>query len=116
MAAGALPIGDAHRVALEKLFHTGWFVESLLTQTLIVHIIRTQKIPFFQSRASKTMTLTTMLIMGIGIWLPYSYVGSLIGLVPLPAVFFAWMTAFLLTYSVLTHSAKMWFARRFGLD
>jgi Mg2+-importing ATPase len=115
-AAGALPIGDAHRVALEKLFHTGWFVESLLTQTLIVHIIRTQKIPFFQSRASKTMTLTTMLIMGIGIWLPYSYVGSLIGLVPLPAVFFAWMTAFLLTYSVLTHSAKMWFARRFGLD
>ena len=115
-AAGSLPIGDPHRESLEALFHTGWFVESLLTQTLIVHIIRTQRIPFLQSRASKTMTFTTVLIMGIGIWLPFSPVAKFIGLVPLPLVFFLWMAGFLLLYSVMTHTVKMWFARRFGLD
>jgi len=109
----ALTPASAH---LEQLFHTGWFVESLLTQTLIVHIIRTQRIPFFQSRASKMMTFTTMLIMAIGIWLPFSTLGSFIGLTPLPLVFFGWMAVFLLTYSVLTHLVKMWFVRRFGLD
>jgi Mg2+-importing ATPase len=98
------------------LFHTGWFVESLLTQTLIVHIIRTQRIPFFQSRASKTMTFTTLSVMAIGCWLPFSPVAAYIGLVPLPAVFFLWMAGFLVTYSVLTHAVKTWFARRFGLD
>jgi Mg2+-importing ATPase len=115
-AAGSLPIGDAHRLSLESLFHTGWFVESLLTQTLIVHIIRTQRIPFLQSRASKTMTFATLLIMGIGIWLPFSPLAHFIGLVPLPPVFFLWMAGFLVVYSVLTHTVKMWFARRFGLD
>jgi len=109
----ALTPASAH---LEKLFHTGWFVESLLTQTLIVHIIRTQRIPFIQSRASKMMTFTTLLIMAIGIWLPFSTLGSFIGLTPLPLVFFGWMAVFLLTYSVLTHLVKMWFVRRFGLD
>jgi Mg2+-importing ATPase len=115
-AAKGLPIGDPHRLSLEKLFNTGWFVESLLTQTLIVHIIRTQRIPFFQSRASKTMTFTTLLIMGIGVYLPFSPVGGYFGMVPLPPIFFVWMVGFLLTYSVLTHTMKMWFMRRFGLD
>jgi Mg2+-importing ATPase len=109
----ALTPASAH---LEQLFHTGWFVESLLTQTLIVHIIRTQRIPFFQSRASKTMTFTTLLVMAVGIWLPFSPLARLLGLVPLPLVFFAWMAVFLVTYSVLTHAVKMWFVRRFGLD
>jgi Mg2+-importing ATPase len=101
---------------LEQLFHTGWFVESLLTQTLIVHIIRTQRIPFIQSRASKTMTFTTLLVMAVGVWLPFSPVAGYIGLVPLPPVFFVWIAGFLLAYSVLTHVIKMWFVRRFGLD
>ena len=107
---------DAAKALWEKLFHTGWFVESLLTQTLIVHIIRTQRIPFFQSRASKTMTFTTLSVMAIGIYLPFSPLANFIGLVPLPAVFFLWMAGFLVVYSVLTHTVKMWFARRFGLD
>ncbi len=101
---------------LEKLFHTGWFVESLLTQTLIVHIIRTQRIPFFQSRASKSMLFTTIAVMAIGCWLPFSPLAHFLGLVPLPKVFFLWMAGFLITYSVLTHTVKMWFLRRFGLD
>jgi P-type Mg2+ transporter len=106
----------ADRGHWESLFHTGWFVESLLTQTLIVHIIRTQRIPFIQSRASRTMLFTTLAIMAIGCWLPFSPAAALLGFTPLPPVFFAWMIAFLVCYSVLTHIVKMWFARRFGAD
>jgi Mg2+-importing ATPase len=100
----------------EKLFHTAWFVESLVTQTLIVHIIRTRKIPFLQSRASAVMLFTTILIMGIGAWLPYSPLASYIGLIPLPGIFFAWLALFAILYSILTHMVKSWFYRRFGMD
>jgi Mg2+-importing ATPase len=62
------------------------------------------------------MTFATLFIMGIGIWLPFSPFAHYIGLVPLPPVFFLWMAGFLVVYSVLTHTVKMWFARRFGLD
>ena len=55
----------------EKLFHTGWFVESILTQTLIVHVIRTNKIPFIQSRASAALTFTTLSVMAASIYLPF---------------------------------------------
>jgi Mg2+-importing ATPase len=98
------------------LFHTGWLVESLLTQTLIVHIIRTQRIPFLQSRPSKAMGFTTLAVMAIGVWLPYSPIAHYLGLVPLPPVFFLWLAGFLLAYSAITHVVKMWFARRFGAD
>ena len=98
------------------LFHTGWFVESLLTQTLIVHIIRTQRIPFLQSRPSAAMLGSTLLIMGIGVWLPFSPLANWLGFVPLPAVYFLWIAGYLLAYSLLTHSVKMWFARKFGTD
>jgi Mg2+-importing ATPase len=107
---------DASNAGWEGLFHTGWFVESLLTQTLIVHIIRTQRIPFIQSRASKTMMFTTLSVMAIGCWLPFSPLAKFLGFTPLPPIFFAWMAAFLLAYSIITHAVKTWFSRRFGLD
>jgi len=106
----------ALRTHYEQLFQTGWFVESLLTQTLIVHIIRTNRIPFFQSIASRSMLFTTALIMGIGCWLPYSPFAHWLGFAPLPPVFFVWMLAFLVTYGVLTHLVKSWFIKRFGAD
>ncbi len=115
-AFSAAGTGAADKAHFEQLFHTGWFVESLLTQTLIVHIIRTQRIPFLQSRASRTMTLTTLTIMGVGCWLPFSPLAHWLGFTPLPGVYFLWMAGFLVTYSVLTHTVKMWFARRFGTD
>ena len=62
------------------------------------------------------MTFTTLLVMGVGVWLPFSPLARLLGLVPLPPVFFIWMAVFLVSYSLLTHAVKMWFARRFGLD
>jgi Mg2+-importing ATPase len=98
----------------ESLFQTGWFVESLLTQTLIVHIIRTKRIPFFQSRASFAMTITTLTIMVIGAWLPYSPFADALGLVPLPYTFWLWIAGFLFTYSVLTHFVKVWFLKKYG--
>ena len=115
-AYGAAGTSAAERTHLEQLFHTGWFVESLLTQTLIVHIIRTYRIPFIQSRASRTMSFATVLIMAAGIWLPFSPLAAYLGFTPLPGIYFVWLAVFLVTYGVLTHLVKTWFARRFGTD
>jgi len=101
---------------LVSLFQTGWFVESLLTQTLIVHIIRTKKVPFFGSRASLPMTLTTLIIMAIAVWLPYSPLSRTLGLVALPYTYWIWIASFLLLYSTLTHFVKVWFFKKFGDD
>jgi len=100
----------------ENLFHTGWFVESILTQTMIVHIIRTRKIPFLQSAASPGLLFTTLLVMSIGAFLPYSPFAETFGFVPLPAAYWLWIFAFLLFYAVLTHSIKVWFFNKFGVD
>ena len=101
---------------LESLFHTGWFVESLLTQTLIVHIIRTNRIPFIQSRASPALTLTTLAVMGTAAFLPYSPFAGAIGLTPLPGSFWLWMGATLGLYAVLTHLVKVQFIKRYGVN
>lgn len=106
-------LSSIQQEGLVRLFQTGWFVESLLTQTLIVHIIRTRKIPFLQSRASAPMTLTTLAVMCIGIWLPFSPFAEPLGLVVLPPVYWLWIAVFLLLYATLTHSVKRWFLRRY---
>ena len=100
----------------EHLFHTGWFVESILTQTLIVHIIRTYRIPFFQSIASPFLLLTTATVMALGVALPYSPFADYLGFVPLPPIYWAWIAGFLVAYSVITHKVKVWFHRKYGID
>ncbi|MDU6834231.1 MAG: cation transporting ATPase C-terminal domain-containing protein, partial [Bradyrhizobium sp.] len=97
------------------LFQTGWFVESLLTQTLIIHIIRTAKIPFIESRASPALITTTIIICTIGMTLPFTWAGAALGFVPLPWTYWPLVTAMLLMYAVLTHFVKVWFTRRWGL-
>ena len=109
-------LGGAEKNALASLFQTGWFVESLLTQTLIVHIIRTRRIPFFGSRASLHMTLTTLAVVAVGAWLPYSPFAPGLGMTPLPPVYWAWIAAFLVSYGILTHLVKTWFFNRYGGD
>jgi Mg2+-importing ATPase len=109
------PAGDKVYPRMD-LFQTGWFVESLLTQTLIVHIIRTRKVPFFGSVASLPMMVTTISIMAIGAWLPYSPLASTFGFVPLPSTYWIWIGGFLLSYSVLTHFVKTWFFKKYGDD
>ena len=93
------------------LFQTGWFVESLMTQTLIIHIIRTNKIPFFQSRASWPLILTSLAIMAFGAWLPYSPLASSLGLVHLPRLYWPILMATLFAYTGLTQLVKVWLLR-----
>ena len=109
-------MADSMKTHYERLFHTGWFVESLLTQTLIVHIIRTNRIPFIQSRASAALTLTTITVMAVAIYLPFSPLAGYLGMVALPKTFWLWMMATLVAYVFLTHSVKTWFIRRYGAD
>jgi Mg2+-importing ATPase len=93
------------------LFQTGWFVESLLTQTLIIHIIRTNRIPFLQSRASWPLIVTTALVMMIGTWLPFSPVGPALGFRPLPQLYWPLILLTLLCYALLTQVVKGWLLR-----
>jgi Mg2+-importing ATPase len=95
-----------------RLFQTGWFVESLMTQTLIIHVIRTNKIPFLQSRASWPLTATTLSIMALGMWLPYSPVASALGLTGLPPLYWPILLLTLLSYVFLTQIIKVWLLRK----
>ena len=91
-----------------SLFQTGWFVESLLTQTLIIHIIRTNRIPFLQSRASRTLIWSTAAVMALGAALPFSPVGPLLGFTPLPLLYWPLLALILLGYVALTQLVKTW--------
>jgi len=99
---------DPSRAAL---FQTGWFVESLMTQTLIIHVIRTNKIPFLQSRASWALTSTTLSIMALGVWLPYSPLASALGFTHLPRMYWPILMLTLLGYVGLTQIIKVWLLR-----
>jgi Mg2+-importing ATPase len=90
------------------LFQTGWFVESLLTQTLIIHVIRTNKIPFLQSRASWPLIVTSAAIMLTGAWLPVSPIGLWLGFVPLPTLYWPLLLVTLVAYVALTQVVKTW--------
>ena len=105
---------SANSVAAESLFHSGWFIEGLLSQTLVVHMLRTQKIPFIQSTAAFPVIVMTMLIMAVGIYIPFSPIGSLIGLQPLPWSYFPWLVATLLSYCVVAQIMKKIYIKRFG--
>jgi len=98
------------------LFQTGWFVESLLSQTLIVHVIRTGRIPFVESRASKTLLGMSLAICALGVWLPFSPFASALGLVALPVGYWAALAAMLVAYLTLTQFVKTRILRRFRLD
>lgn len=108
---------DPEKSYAAALFHSGWFVESIITQTLIVHVIRTRKIPFIQSCASAPLIMTTILIMAIGSAIPYiPPVAAYLGMVPLPPIYWAFIAATILCYVTLTHTVNAWFARKFGID
>ncbi len=98
--------------AKPELFHTGWFIESLITQTLIIHIIRTNKIPFIQSRSSWPLIMSTILIAGIGIWLITSAFATTLGFVTLPAFYWAFLIMVLVGYIITTQFVKTWLVRK----
>jgi len=105
-------LGARHAPAL---FQTGWFVESLLSQTLIVHVIRTSTLPSLANRPSTPLLAASLLVCGIGLWLPHSVLAGALGFVPLPAAYWWDLGAILLVYALLTQAAKSWLIRRFGI-
>jgi Mg2+-importing ATPase len=107
--AGAVKPDDTYAAAL---FHTGWFVESLMTQTLIVHVIRTNRLPFIHSRASWQLTWTTIIIMAVSAYLPYSPLAPWLRLVPLPPLFWPLLIGTLLCYVALTQVVKTWLLKK----
>jgi P-type Mg2+ transporter len=100
--------------ANQALFQSGWFVEGLLTQVLIVHTIRTEKIPFIQSTATWPVLLFTGLIMICGVWLPFSPLAPALKLEALPLGYFPWLAVILIAYCVLTQLLKRVYIQRFG--
>ncbi|WP_265498254.1 magnesium-translocating P-type ATPase [Providencia rustigianii] len=105
---------QANSVAHEALFQSGWFVEGLLSQTLVVHMLRTQKIPFIQSTAALPVLLATGIIIALGLYIPFSSFGEMIGLQPLPIEYFPWLVLTLVSYCVVAQLMKQYYIKRFG--
>ncbi|WP_372438167.1 magnesium-translocating P-type ATPase [Pseudomonas chlororaphis subsp. aureofaciens] len=103
----------ANSVEMAALFQSGWFIEGLLSQTLVVHMLRTQKIPFIQSTAALPVMLMTGLVMALGIYVPFSPLGEMVGLVPLPWEYFPWLVGTLLCYCIVAQTMKTLYIRRF---
>jgi Mg2+-importing ATPase len=106
----------ASTVEQQALFQSGWFVEGLLSQTLIVHMIRTRKIPFLQSSPSLPLALSTVIVMALGILIPFSPLGHAFGMVPLPRSFLYLLVPIILGYATLAQVVKTWFVRRYGYN
>lgn len=104
----------ANTPAAQGLFQSGWFIEGLLSQTLIVHMIRTKKIPFIQSRASKPVLLITVVVVALGICIPFTVFGASVGLEPLPLAYFPWLIGILLCYCLLTQIVKKLYIKKFN--
>ncbi|MEW9095581.1 MAG: magnesium-translocating P-type ATPase [Clostridiaceae bacterium] len=98
------------------LFQTGWFLESLFTQTLIIHVIRTNKIPFIQSKASKSLMITSLLIVSLGTFLVNSPIASAFGFTKLPALYYALLALILFCYVLLTQMVKMWYIKKYNIE
>jgi len=96
------------------LFQSGWFVESIISQTLIVHFLRTRKVPFLRSRASLPVLIATLAVCVFGLVLPFTGFGAGLGLVPLPWTYFPWLVLTLAAYCTVVQLAKRLFIRRFG--
>ncbi|MBF2524970.1 magnesium-translocating P-type ATPase [Listeria seeligeri] len=104
---------SANTVAEQALFHSGWFVVGLLTQTLVVHMIRTEKIPFIQSRATAPVMISTLIVMSLGLIIPFTGFGHSIGFVSLPESYFPWLVLVLVGYMATMQVVKTLYIRKF---
>src|SRR5471032_357361 len=104
---------SANSEHMQTLFQSGWFVEGLLSQTLVVHMLRTQKIPFIQSTAAWPVMMMTGLVMAFGIYVPFSPLGPVVGLQALPWEYFPWLAGTLLAYCCVAQGMKTFYIRRF---
>jgi Mg2+-importing ATPase len=102
--------------ASAPLFQTGWFLESLCTQTLVIHIIRTGKVPFLESRPSQFMIFTSIYIVTIGLILPFLPLGKYFGFVQPPPLYFVALALIVPSYLCMVQFVKSWFIKRFGYE
>jgi len=102
--------------AKESLFHTGWFLESLCTQTLVIHVIRTGKIPFIESKPSQFLMFTSIYIVTIGLVIPFTPLGKHFGFVQPPASYFLVLLAIIAAYLFTVHFVKTWFIKKYGYE
>jgi Mg2+-importing ATPase len=98
--------------ATEPLFQTAWFIESLCTQTLVIFAIRTRKLPFFRSRPSGWLTLSSLGVVSLGILLPFTFIGAFFKFTPPPITFLLMLVGFVFAYLFLIELMKTWFYRR----
>jgi Mg2+-importing ATPase len=105
----------ANRIEHQAFFQSGWFIEGLLSQTLIIHMIRTAKVPFLQSTAAWPLMALTLTIMAVGVVIPYTALGPVAGMIPLPWTYFPWLAGTLACYCALTQLIKVWYIRRFRM-
>lgn len=96
------------------MFQTGWFIESMWSQTLVIHMIRTPKLPFIQSHASAPLTLMTFTGIGVLTIIPFTTFGRMLGFVALPTAYFAYLIPCILLYMVLATSLKKAYVRHYG--
>ena len=111
---GFFELSGQEQLMFAAIFQTGWFMESLFSQTLVIQVLRTEKIPFLQSRPSLIMFSSAMVLLAIGVVLPYTALGREIGFVPLPLYFYYWMAAILTGYILLAQVLKRWYIKRFN--
>lgn len=117
MACGGMTFAQLTNPAMQDkfaaLFQTGWFIESMWTQTLVMHMIRTKKLPFIQSHASLPVMLLTMLGIAVVTLLPFTPLAAPLGLCALPPVYFAYLTLIVLGYMVLATLMKKLYIRKY---
>ena len=107
-------LNEIQQIGFIGLFHAGWFVESLWSQTLVIHVIRTKEIPFIKSRASWQLTsLTTLGIIG-GTVIPYTTLGNKLQMVAMPLIYFIFLAIIILLYMILVATIKKMFINRYG--
>jgi Mg2+-importing ATPase len=93
-------------------FRSGWFIESIATQTLIIFAIRTRRVPFFRSRPSLGLAVASLSVVAVGVWLPFSPIAGVLGFVPLPVPFFLALVGMVMAYLTMVELAKGWFFSR----
>jgi Mg2+-importing ATPase len=107
-------IFGASTLAEQSFFQTGWFLESLFTQTMVVQVLRTEKIPFIQSRSSHQLFLSAIALLTLGVIIPYTGIGHNIGFHPIPLTYYYWLVAILVTYCVLAQFVKKWYIKKYN--
>jgi Mg2+-importing ATPase len=102
--------------ASQAVFNTGWFLESLFTQTLVIHVIRTGKIPFIESKPSQFLLFASIYIVTLGFVIPFTPLGRYFGFVPPPALFFVALFLIVPIYLFMVQWVKKWFIAKYGYE